>query len=139
MSNVDTVRQIYAAFRRGDVTTILGRLSESVEWEYGIVSTDVPWLQPRRGRAAVGGFFEAIGTGLDIHRFEPKTFLEHANIVVVLADFDATVKATGHRIVEEDEPHIWYFDERGQVNRFRHRADTHQQWAAFKGESVPAV
>lgn len=73
------------------------------------------------------------------HRFEPKRFLEDRNLVVVLADLEATVKETGTRLSEEDEPHIWYFDERGQVIRFRHRADTHQHWAAYKGQDIASV
>ena len=57
MSNVETVRQIYAALGRGDIPAILERLSDSVEWEYGVNSTNVPWLQPGRSQAYVGEFF----------------------------------------------------------------------------------
>lgn len=130
MGHIPGIQDIYAAFGRGDVAAILERLADSVEWEYGIASTDVPWLQPRRGREAVGGFFAALGSALEIHRFETKTFLESGNVVVALCDFEATVKATGRRIDEQDEVHIWHFDAAGQVSRFRHRADTHQQWLA---------
>jgi hypothetical protein len=136
MSNIPTVQQIYAAFGRGDVPTILELLSESVEWEYGICSTDVPWLQPRRGRAAVGGFFMVLGA-VEFHSFQVKTILEGDNLVVALTDIEVTVKETGQRIVEVDEPHIWHFDEQGLVSRFRHRVDTHQHWLAYTGVEVP--
>ena len=43
MSHVKTVQSIYDAFGKGDVPTILGHLAENVEWEYGLVSTNVPW------------------------------------------------------------------------------------------------
>jgi uncharacterized protein len=72
MSNLDTVQQIYAAFGRGDVPAILGHLHESVEWEYGVNSTDVPWLQPRHGREGAGAFFVALSE-IDIHRFAVKS------------------------------------------------------------------
>jgi ketosteroid isomerase-like protein len=129
VSHVQTVQAIYAAFGRGDIPAILEHLADDVEWEYGVNSTDVPWLQPRRGRAQVPEFFQAL-TALDIHAFQPKVFLESDRIVVVLCALDATVRTTAQRIVEDDEVHIWHFDAAGKVTRFRHRVDTHQQWAA---------
>jgi ketosteroid isomerase-like protein len=132
MQNLNVVGQIYEAFGRGDIPAILEHLAEDVEWEYGVNSTDVPWLQPRRGRQEVPKFFEALGTSLEFHRFVPKTFLESDDVVVVLIDLEATVKATGRRILEEDEAHIWHF-EGGQVVRFRHRADSHQHLVAYQG------
>jgi len=129
MNNVKTVQDIYSAFGRGDVTSILERLSLGVTWEYGASSSVLPWLLPRRGREAVRGFFESLEE-LELLRFEPTRFLQTDGIVVVLFDFEATVKATGRRIVEEDEVHIWHFDAEGQVVRFRHRLDTHQHWLA---------
>lgn len=134
MSHTDIVRGIYQAFARGDVAAILAPLADDVEWEYGVSSTDVPWLQPRHGRDAVPGFFEALGSAVEIHRFEPKEFLEGEDLVVVIIDFEFTVRATGRRVVEEDEAHIWRFAG-GKVTRFRHRADTHQQQLAFDGGS----
>jgi hypothetical protein len=43
------------------------------------------------------------------------------------------VRATGRRIVEEDEVHLWHFNAEGHVQRFRHRADTHQHQTAYAG------
>ena len=132
MSNVGTVQGMYEAFGRGDIAAILGRLAEDVEWEYGDNSTDVPWLQPRRGRGQVAGFFQAL-TALDFHKFQPTTILESGDLVVALITLEATVKATGQRVVEEDEVHIWRFSPQGEVVRFRHRCDTHRQWTALHG------
>jgi uncharacterized protein len=131
MGNIERIQHIYAAFERGDVPAILERLDENVEWEYGI-SSDVPWLQPRRGRSEVPKFFEALSE-FELHKFQPKTFLESGNVVVVLIDVDLIVKATGRRVVEEDEVHIWYFNSQGQVNKFGHKLDTHRHWAAYSG------
>lgn len=133
MANVDVVGKIYEAFGRGDVPAILEHLADDVEWEYGLNSTDVPWLQPLRGRDEVPRFFEAL-SAMEFHRFEPKTFLEADNIVVVLVDLEATVRETGQRISEEDEVHIWRFEDDKAV-RFRHRADTHQHQVAYQGQA----
>jgi ketosteroid isomerase-like protein len=130
---VSIVHAFYEAFGRGDVPAILAHLAEDVEWEYGVNSTDVPWLQPRRGRSAVPAFFEALAA-LDIHAFQPNMLLASDNVVVALTTLDATVRSTGLRIVEEDEAHVWYFNEANEVVRFRHRIDTHQQWKAYHGK-----
>jgi hypothetical protein len=130
MSNLETVQKIYAAFGSGDVPTILGHLHEAVEWEYGGSSTDVPWLQPRHGREGAGAFFVSLGE-IDIHRFAVKNLLEGDGVVVALVDIELTVKATGKKVVEEDEVHIWYFDADGKAIRFRHRVDTLAQQRAW--------
>lgn len=75
-------------------------------------------------------FFQALAA-VDIHRFQPKTFLEAGNVVVVLLELEATVRSTGRRLMEEDEVHIWYFDSAGKVSRLAHRLDTHQHWVAY--------
>lgn len=133
MSNAQTVKDIYTAFIQGNVPAVLERLSESVEWEYGMTTPDVPWLQPRRGRKGVADFFMSLGEHLEVHRFTPKAVLESDGLVVSLVDFDGTVKRTGRRLVEEDEVHIWHFDKAGRVARFRHRSDTYQSLEAWRG------
>jgi ketosteroid isomerase-like protein len=130
MSNLRTTQEIYQAFGRGDVPAILAELSDSVDWDYGPASTDVPWLQRRKGRDGAASFFASL-EAIQIHTFAPKTFLESEGLVVALVDIEFTVKATGKRVVEEDEVHIWRFDAQGKVARFRHRSDTHQHHLAY--------
>lgn len=137
MAYSETVRDIYAAFRRGDIPAILERLADDVEWEYSTTPLGVPWLERRRGRAEVPLFFAA-QAGFDLHRFEPKTFLESGNIVAVLIDVDLTVTSTGRRLIEEDEVHLWHFDPQGRVSRFGHKVDSHQHWIACGRELAHA-
>jgi ketosteroid isomerase-like protein len=122
---------MYEAFGRGDVPAILAHVAEDVEWEYGGGTTDVPWLQPRNGRASVVGFFESL-SAIEFHRFVPTRLLGDAEVVVALVDLEATVKATGKRFAETDEAHIWRFNPDGKVARFRHRVDTYLQALAIR-------
>ena len=131
MGNRETVQEIYAAFGRGDVPAILERLAEPVEWEYGAGGSEVPWLQTRHGRAGAAEFFASLAA-LQIEKLDLKTLMESDGLVVALFDVEATVKATGNRFVEEDEVHLWYFNDAGLVRRFRHRVDTQQQLAAWR-------
>jgi ketosteroid isomerase-like protein len=130
LSNAKTVQDIYEAFGKGDIPAILSKLAPDVQWEYGQQGpSDVPWLQPRRGRDAVGGFFESLG-GADFHKFVPKQLIEGDGVVVALVDVDLTVKATGKRVNEVDEMHLWRFNAAGEVASFRHGVDTHAQQLA---------
>ncbi len=130
MSNLNTLRTMYEAYGRGDVESVLSHLADTVEWEYGVIATDVPWLQACRGRQAVKEFFASLDL-IEFAEFSPKRFLEAGNVIVVMLDATYTVKRTGRTVVEEDEVHIWHFDPTGRVVRFRHRADTHQVWSAY--------
>ena len=132
MSLADVVGAIYAAFGRGDIAGIQAHLADDVEWEYGVSSTTVPWLQPLRGRELVPRFFLVFAQSAEVHRFEIKALLEGPDLVVAIIDLEFTVRATGRRVVEEDEAHVWRFAG-GKVVRFRHRADTHQQQLAWDG------
>lgn len=131
MSNIPTVQAIYAAFGQGDVPTILGHLAEDVAWEYDKAESGIPWFAPRRGRAAVPGFFEALGA-VELRKFQPKTFMESGRVVVVLNDIELVVKATGRSVAEDDEVHLWHFDDAGKVARFCHKTDTLAQWRALQ-------
>lgn len=132
MSNAAKVQAIYEAFGKGDVPAILSSLADDVDWDYGHDSTDVPWIQPRRGRDAVGAFFAAL-SALDFHKFAPKELLEAGSTVVALIEVEYTVKATGKRVTDEDEVHIWRFGPDGKVARFRHVVDTHAVQLAYQG------
>lgn len=90
MSNADTVRAIYEAFGRDDVAAILDKLDDNVEWETTVPVSDVPWLQARRGKANIVGFFESLAP-LKITRFEPHTIFDGGDKVFVLIRFGATV------------------------------------------------
>lgn len=130
-SNIESVQAIYQAFGRGDVAAILAALSDDVEWEHDSTDHGVPWLKPRRGRAAVGGFFQDL-SGIVIERFEPRSFLASADQVATVIAVDIVVKETGRRI-RDLELHLWTFAADGKVARFRHVLDTHQHVQAYRG------
>lgn len=131
MKNADTIQRMYDAYNRGDIETILKNCAENIEWEYG-GTKDIPWFTPRKGVSGGRDFFKALGASLEIQKFAPKMLLEKDNLVVGIFDFEATVKKTGNRISEQDEVHLFYFNNEGKVIRFRHRADTHQQYEAMQ-------
>jgi ketosteroid isomerase-like protein len=93
MSNVETMQQIYEAFRSGDIPEILERLAEDVRWEQwptgnAAQDADVPYMRLRRGREAVAGFFQDIQEDFELNSFNPHSFLEGDGGVAVLIEVD---------------------------------------------------
>lgn len=64
--------------------------------------------------------------------FVPKKIPDGGNVVVTILDVEFVVTATGRRVSEEDQVHIWHFNDTGEVTRFRHRADTAKHAAACR-------
>ena len=135
MSNMKVMQEIYEAFGRGDIPVILDKLADNVDWDYAYreASNPLPWLQAQRGKEGAAVFFKSLQDNLETHHFAVNAMAEGPNVIVVLVDMEATVRQTGKRIVEQDEAHIWHFDEAGKVVRFRHCADTYQTAMAYKG------
>lgn len=123
MNNVETVQAIYQAFGRGDVPGILEKLDDAVEWETAVPVPGVPWLQPRRGRAGVVGFFESLAS-LTITRFEPHTIFESGDKIFVLIHFEAEVRGRSYSF--PNNGHLWQFNGAGKVVKYDHVTDTAQ-------------
>jgi uncharacterized protein len=128
MSNLQTVQTMYEAFGRGDVESILGCMSDAVEWErwddpHAGQDAGVPWLARRSGKEGVAGFFQAVAENLEFHSFEPRNLLEGGNQVAATIRFDATATRTGERF-QDEEIHLWTFDDAGKVIGMRHVVDS---------------
>ncbi|GIK38367.1 MAG: hypothetical protein BroJett011_22000 [Chloroflexota bacterium] len=131
MSNVETVQAIYEAFARGDVATILDKLDDAVEWETTAPVSDVPWLQARRGKANVVGFFESMAP-LKITRFEPHTIFDGGDKLFVLITFEATAHGKSYSFPHNG--HLWQFNPAGKVVKYDHVTDTAQMTRMAMGE-----
>jgi ketosteroid isomerase-like protein len=133
LSNIDTVKAMYEAFGRGDVPAILEKLDENVEWDtdYDAHSAAAPWLEPRRGRDNVPGFFQAVAT-MGITKFEPHTFGADGNRVVSVLDLEADRQ--GNHYVLPNIGHLWVFNNEGKVTKFQHMTDTALQWRVANGK-----
>ena len=133
--NLATVQSIYAAFGRGDVEAILACMAPDVKWEAWTDNhaqrAGVPWLKPQTGPAGVAAFFAYIGQW-KTNAFAVKTLLTGADSVAAELEIDFDITQTGARLKEE-EMHLWTFDDKGKVARFRHYGDTAKHIAAAKG------
>ena len=59
----------------------------------------------------------------EVRRFEPLSFLEGTGQVAAVIGIELAVRASGY-VIEDEEVHLWSFDDAGLVSAFRHVVDT---------------
>lgn len=106
--NVQTIRDIYAAFSRGDIPSILSHLSDDVKWHTHLEQT-VPWAGDYSGISRVPAFFQAISDSVDVLGFDPEEFVANGDTVVSLGWFACRPKSTG-KSVRTKWIFVWKFD-----------------------------
>jgi hypothetical protein len=128
--NIKTIKEIYAAFGRGDVQAILDGVTEDVDWASETSSTAAPWYGVRHGREGVASFFEAFGSTMEVDEFEPFAFAANDSEVHTVVHFRATSRSTG-KTVNQDLHHYFRFDN-GKIAFYRGTEDTAQTEAALR-------
>jgi ketosteroid isomerase-like protein len=118
--NLDTLKQGYEAFSKGDIETATEAWADDVVWQ-GPGSDDVPGGGEHEGKdAALQTLQDAVGAW-DEFSLSPDEFFENADTVVVLGH--AHTKK-GEESAETPIVHIWRFDDDGKVKRFQSLTDT---------------
>ena len=120
-ANVRTVQQIYEAFGRGDVATIMDLLADDVDWAAEAEQKIAPW-HGRRTKAEVPGFFQAISETLDVSEFTPLSITSNDTDVMTVIRFGLTVKGTGRSGVMN--LHHWWRFRDDHVVLYRGTEDT---------------
>jgi ketosteroid isomerase-like protein len=137
MSHVETVQQVYAAFGRGDIPSILELVSDDIQWEHWEDSfaarAGLASLSPRNGREGVAGFFGAIADW-DVTEFSVLDLAASEKQVIAEIVIEAKLPNGGR--FRDEELHLWGFDSEGKINRMRHYVDTAKHIAAGQGEDT---
>ncbi|HEX2121065.1 MAG TPA: nuclear transport factor 2 family protein [Thermoanaerobaculia bacterium] len=128
-ANAQKVQDLYAAFGRGDIDTILANVSDEVTWGTETEATEVPWYPIRRGREQVADFFATLAREVEFTKFNPYQFVGAGDDVLVSLDIDYRLRKNGrsasigavHRFTMRD----------GVVQSFRTFEDTASVRAAW--------
>lgn len=128
MRNVQIVQQIYAAFGKREVQTLLTFLSDEIDWQL-LGPPKIAHAGPHRGRDQVRRFFATVAETLEITQFEPREFITQDDKVVALGYYAGRVKSTGRQYASE-WAHVFTLRE-GKVIKFREYADTANLAAAY--------
>jgi len=138
-TNLAVVGEIYAAFGRGDVASILAVIADDCAWESWTQNTaqeaGISYLQPQTGPSGVAAFFDAVAR-FEIHRFEVLDMFAGGDKVAVEVLIDATSPDGGR--FRDEELHLYTLDDAGKVTRMRHHVDTAKHIAASRGEDTTA-
>ena len=133
--NTQIVKDVYAAFGRGDVAAILARLTEDVEWTLEGPAV-IPFAGKRRGAAEVAGFFQALGSTTENGQLTTEHYIAQDDKVVTVGRFRATVKESG-KTIDMAVAHVFSFRE-GKIARFDDFIDTAQVADAYTSRAAAA-
>ena len=121
MSNTDTLKQGYEAFRQGDLQGATENFADDIRWE-NPEAPQVPNHGVTEGKDAVKQLFAELGNFWDSFRITPDEFIESGDTVVVLSHSEATGKETGKN-VKLPWVHVWRFSD-GKVTEVQALTDT---------------
>ena len=118
-TNVQAVRAAYAAFKRGDIGSILNGLTGNVEWI-------APAIEPVRGtyhgRDGVARFFQQVNEISEFSSFEPHEYVAQGDRVIALGSYKATVRSTNRAY--ECEWAMSFTLRDGKISKFQEFTDT---------------
>ena len=133
-ANLKLVQDLYAAFGRGDIPSILEIMSPDVTM--GIVGRkeDAPFLGIRNGKDGAASFFEGLVEAHEIHSFEPLRFLTAEDMVFIWGRYEWTMRKSG--VSKQTEwLHVITLQE-GKVKSWRGHNDTAMLAEAYHGVPV---
>ena len=120
MSNIDSIKQLYQAFAKGDVPTVLGVLSPEIDWTE---AEGFPYAGTYHGpRAVLEGVFMRLGSEWNGFAAVADEFIDGGDTVVVLGKYSGTYKATG-KSFQASFAHVWKVRD-GKAIRFVQYVDT---------------
>jgi ketosteroid isomerase-like protein len=127
--NKQLVRQAYENFKSADIQSLLGLMSDDVEWQLP-ETENVPFAGKRSGREQVGQFFQILADSQDVLQFEPQEFIAEGEKVVSLGHYLWRAKASG-REYGGDWAHVFTIRD-GKIVGFQEFMDTAAAAAAYQ-------
>ena len=123
MDNVSLLKSLYDAFGRGDIPTVLGAMSPTIQWHQAESNPYMPsgeaWVGPD---AVLSNLFMKLGAEWDGYTVHPKSLHNAGNSVIVEARYRGRYKATG-KSMDTQVCHVWDVRD-GKVTRFQQYVDT---------------
>ena len=129
--NLRVVQQAYAAFKRGDIPTVLNSMADDVQWFLPGPQEIVPVAGRRRGRDQVAQFFKTLAEVQKVEQFEPQEFVAQGDKVIALGNYRWQVKSTG-KTFGSDWAHVFTL-QNGKIVKFHEYWDTHAGVTAYGG------
>jgi ketosteroid isomerase-like protein len=123
LDNLKFLRSLYDAFGRGDIPTVLGAMSQDIQWHQAennpYMPTGQAWVGPD---AVLNNLFMRLGADWDSFSVHPRSFHDASGSIVVEGRYTGTYKATG-KSMDVQMCHIWDIKD-GKLTRFQQYVDT---------------
>jgi ketosteroid isomerase-like protein len=129
-SNLEFIKGLYAAFKRGEIQPWLDAMPDDVTWQlYG--PPEIPLCGLRTGKQQVQDFLMTLVTTLEVKNSVQTKFMAEGDTVMVLGFVHSMVKATGIDF-ESEYAHIITVKD-GKLVSYREFLDTAQLLKAYRG------
>jgi ketosteroid isomerase-like protein len=112
--NIEFVKDLYAAFERGDLANILERFAPELE-SFGVTAnghTKAPWHLAGRRREDVAKYFDVLIGTMEPIRVEPKHYAAGDDYVYVTLQQEWKVRKTGKILPMKNGIHRFKIDAR---------------------------
>ena len=130
MDNVRLLKNLYDAFGKGDIPSVLGMMSPEIKWYEAEGNPYMPsgeaWVGPD---AILNNLFMRIGAEWDGFTVHPKSFYGAGDSVIVEIRYSGTYKPTG-KSIDAQACHVWDVKD-GKATRFQQYVDTAQLQSAM--------
>ena len=120
--NTRIVKEVLAAFVRGDIPAILNSLTDDVDWFIPGPPERLGFSGARRGREQVMQFFMALDATIEFLKFEPRDYVAEGDKVVAFGHNYDRMKAT-NRFFDNDWACLFVVRD-GKIAKVRMYEDT---------------
>ena len=128
-NNSDMIRDLYAAFGKGDVPTVLATFDLEIKWfeaENVPLADHDPYIGPQ---SVLEGVFMRLGSEIEAFSVNPSRFTDGGDTVLVEGRYTGKVKATG-TVLDAQFAHVWQL-RGGKIISFQQYTDTWQWKKAY--------
>ncbi|HET6851779.1 MAG TPA: nuclear transport factor 2 family protein [Pyrinomonadaceae bacterium] len=120
MTNLNSVQQVYNAFEKGDIPTVLAFLTPDCAWTE---AEGFPYGGTYHGpRAVLEGVFMRLGSEWEGFAAVPDEFIDGGDTIVALGKYSGTYKRTG-KSFQAKFAHVWKISD-GKARQFVQYVDT---------------
>ena len=130
--NIQTVKDLYAAFNRGDRNAMTAALTENFKMQFSSNLGDVPWAGVHHGHSGFLAVLDSLVEHIQYDVNEPLDFLASENQVVVVSQLEMTLKRNGQKAVYPEYLQLWTFDAAGKATRLFDAMDPTPLLAAWR-------
>ena len=113
--NIQTMKDMFAAFKRGDGAAMLKCCAEDVRVVIDIGVGQIPWAGEYEGHAGLEEEQRRMADAIQIDEFEQLDFLASETKVAVVNKCEMTVKKNGQKVSLPRFVHIMTFDAASKI------------------------